>query len=27
VQYSLTPSGAALLPSLQALTDWASKNL
>ncbi|MBM7245513.1 helix-turn-helix transcriptional regulator [Rhodococcus fascians] len=27
VQYSLTQSGAALLPSLQALTDWASKNL
>ncbi|CCQ15008.1 Transcriptional regulator, HxlR family [Rhodococcus sp. AW25M09] len=27
VQYSLTPSGQALLPSLQALTDWASKNL
>ncbi|MGV8875049.1 MAG: winged helix-turn-helix transcriptional regulator [Rhodococcus sp. (in: high G+C Gram-positive bacteria)] len=27
VQYSLTASGEALLPSLQALTEWASKNL
>ncbi|MFY2787289.1 helix-turn-helix domain-containing protein [Rhodococcus sp. KRD162] len=27
VQYSLTKSGRALSPSLQALTDWASKNL
>ncbi|MCZ4521420.1 helix-turn-helix domain-containing protein [Rhodococcus ruber] len=27
VEYSLTTSGEALLPSLEALTDWASKNL
>ena len=27
VEYSLTPSGEALLPSLEALTEWSSKNL
>ncbi|OZD72497.1 ArsR family transcriptional regulator [Rhodococcus sp. 05-340-1] len=27
VEYSLTRSGEALLPSLQALTEWSSKNL
>ncbi|MEK8070047.1 winged helix-turn-helix transcriptional regulator [Rhodococcoides navarretei] len=27
VEYSLTPAGEALLPSLRALTEWASNNL
>ena len=27
VEYSLTPSGQALLPALDALTTWAAKNL
>lgn len=27
VEYSLTPSGQALLPALDALTTWAAENL